>query len=752
MEHWYLIRRLSQGVFRRRKLLTLLCFILASLGLAPVAYHLSQEPPRYRTSATILLEARPTRVPVFQEFSPVQPPAVQMAILRSRALAESVMDSLPKSSMNDLIENPYYVDYWLAIKNLFLRHVFGYEPVPSEGPNSRERALKELQAARIRFETKTDGLVELQVESSRPQLAVDLANTYIEVLLARTRSFNADDAKVSRDFLAQQGADAKRSLAASEEALRAFTAANGGVRIPERSQATALQLSQAESSLAEVEVNRKMIEARLSALREKFEEQKRTPPPPGAPPRPVTAGPSGPAPEVRRHRDQLAQLETTLLDLRGTLTEEHPRVVAAKNRIAEIQRLLGNAVKETTVVTPAPAAVRPAERVNFAEQVLALETSFHAITAQEEALRNQVAALRRSTSGLSRSELEYGRLTREVESHRNLYSMLSERLTAARIREQGEMNVVKVIDPPRTATSVTNEKRVMFFGGLLGIALVISAGVPIVVELLRKRIETEQDVHEATDLPVLAVVPRLRKRQPVFATLRIRTGTSRLDQDFMFCEAFRSLRVAVQMAGRADGVRSVLVASAFSMEGKSTVVMNLGFALSEAGIKVLLADTDFLRPTLHRTLEVPSSADLDDLLQAKCPLEESLIPAGDGMWVASPAHGVAPSVRGSLATNRLKELIQNLATKAEITLCDSPPVLVVPESLFLASATDAVILVAKAGSTACRDLGRAKAVLEGVGARILGVVINEMPAAALKGHYKRYYAGYHETIAKSHGK
>src|SRR5262245_28906478 len=107
MEYWHLICRLSKGVFRRRKLLALVSFMLASLVLTPVGYHLSHEPPRYRTSATILLEARPTRVPVFQEFSPVQPPAVQIAILRSRVLAENVMDSLPKSSINELIENPY---------------------------------------------------------------------------------------------------------------------------------------------------------------------------------------------------------------------------------------------------------------------------------------------------------------------------------------------------------------------------------------------------------------------------------------------------------------------------------------------------------------------------------------------------------------------------------------------------------------------------------------------------------------------
>jgi Mrp family chromosome partitioning ATPase len=79
---------------------------------------------------------------------------------------------------------------------------------------------------------------------------------------------------------------------------------------------------------------------------------------------------------------------------------------------------------------------------------------------------------------------------------------------------------------------------------------------------------------------------------------------------------------------------------------------------------------------------------------------------------------------------------------ADLVLCDSSPVLLIPDNLFLAAAVDGVILVARAGSTTRRDLARARVLLEGAGARLLGVVINEMPAASLKAHYTRYYRTY----------
>ncbi|MBI3857533.1 MAG: hypothetical protein HY293_17775 [Planctomycetes bacterium] len=443
-------------------------FVVSAVALVPASYFLSKEPPRFRTSATILLETRPDRAPIFQELSPFRPLPVQLAILRSRSLAEGVVDSLPKASLKDLIENPYYVDYWLELKNAYRRFT-GVEP---EVESPQRRALKELQRTRVAFDSKGFGIVDIVAEASKSQVAVDIANTYIEVLLARTRSFNVDDARVSREFLEQQLAEVKKNLQASDEALRDFTAAHGGIKLPERSQAAVDRLSQTENALGEVEAGKKMVQARLAGLREKLEKQKGMPPPPVATPR----GP--PPPDVLRLRSQLAQLEGAVLDLRTKYTEEHPRIALIKDRIAEVQRQLGDAVKGTTPVTPDPGAVPPAERFNFAEQVIALETAFHSLDAQEEALRKQVETLRQSLSGLSRSESEYSRLVREAESNRNLHTLLSDKLTAARILEQGEMKVVKVIDPPGPPSPALNQKRLKYLALALLLAGVLGGGLP----------------------------------------------------------------------------------------------------------------------------------------------------------------------------------------------------------------------------------------------------------------------------------
>src|SRR5712691_11070281 len=121
MESWSILERLGRGIMRRRKRLALITVVVALFALLPAAYYASKEPPRYRSSAVVLLEARPDRVPIFQDLSPVRPLAVQMAILASRSLAETVVENLPNASLQEILETSYQVDYWQTLNNAYFR-------------------------------------------------------------------------------------------------------------------------------------------------------------------------------------------------------------------------------------------------------------------------------------------------------------------------------------------------------------------------------------------------------------------------------------------------------------------------------------------------------------------------------------------------------------------------------------------------------------------------------------------------------
>ena len=727
------LERLVRGVIRRRKRLLLIASLSALVALVPAAFIVSKEPQRYRSGAVMVLEAQLSRVPLFEEYTPRLP--VLLAILSSRSLAESVVDGLPRASFQELLETSYQTTPWQSIHNAYL----GWRGIEVPVPTASRRALAELQRARVSFQLgpEKSGIVNVSAEASRPTVAVDIVNAYIEALMSRTRTFNRDDARVSREFLEQQLTDVKRTMGVSDQAFQLFVSSHGGIRLPDQSRAAADRLGAIEARLAESVVNRKIVETRREALREKLEGQKRA----------GTATSRMCTTDLERSRNQLSQLESSLLDLEMRYTPEHPRIQLVKNRIDELTNLLAVALKECVVSTPLPSAVPAAERLSFSDQVIALEATHHTMLAQEDALQKQADALRQSLKGLSSGEAEYARLFRDVDSQRTLYTMLSEKLTGARIREQGEMKVVKVIDPASIPVPVGNEKRMKALALAFAAALAIGAAVPVGVEWLHRKIENEDDVELATGLPVLALIPRIRGGHPLFMSGVPENGSGPSDQ-LMFTEAFRALRVGIELSTRGEPLKRLLVTSAFADEGKSTVVANLGFALNEAGRRVVLADTDFLRPTLHRTMKIKSSRGLVETLESESPLEPTLVPVTQGLWLAQRGESFQPRTRGMLAGSRLRELIGAMTDTADFVICDSSPVLLVPDNLLLASAVDGVILVARAGSTGFRDLARTKALLEGTGARVLGVVLNQVPVGPLRKSYLHYYDSYVKTERK----
>jgi succinoglycan biosynthesis transport protein ExoP len=730
------IKQVAISLFARRKKWVALTTLAALVLLGPAAYVLSKEPPRYRTTATILIETKSDRAPVFQEFSPSRPLSVQLAILQSRLLAASVVEALPKGAVDDLMENPYGRDYMGDLTD-WISRLRGKEP---PAPSPQRRAVAELRRDRVKFVSQvgTSGIVEIQAEASRPQIALDIANTYIEVLLARTRSFNVDDAKSTREYLSQQTTQVSDALVRSETALRSFTMARGGVQIPAKSTETAQRLSQLETTLAEVQTNRNISQTRLGALKTKLESMPVRP----APTKSVASAPTVNPANTPRLRSKLSSLEAQLVEARSRYGDEHARVRSLGLQIAEVQRELGDAVKDTTVASSAGGPIPADDRDAFAEMVATLETSVVSLSAQEAAIKDQIAAVRRDLSGLSKDELEYRRLASDVETNRKLTTLLSDKLGAARIREQGEMNVVKVIDPPGFPSTAPNQRRMQFMGLALALALIIGLGAPATAEYFNRPIMGEADVKTLTGLQVLTAVPQVESKSMVFGSGNGNDQPGSQEDYHLFVDAFRRLRVELQMMADGTSLRRVLITSALPFEGKSTVVFNLGLALGEMGKRVIIADADFHRPTLHRITNTSGRKGLTDLLAGTSKLTETMTTITDNVQLASRGSALTAPARTGLGTDRLPKILADMSNEADYVIMDSSPILLIPDNLYMAAAADGIVIVVAVGQTRPRDLLRTKTILERAGTPIIGVVLNRTPVKQLNSYYKQYGAYY----------
>jgi len=202
-------------------------------------------------------------------------------------------------------------------------------------------------------------------------------------------------------------------------------------------------------------------------------------------------------------------------------------------------------------------------------------------------------------------------------------------------------------------------------------------------------------------------------------------------------EAYRSLCTNLTFASLDRPLRTLLITSAGSEEGKSTNVANLAVALAERDIRTIIVDCDLRRPVQHEIFSLSNeqgftSLFLDEAAQRDPPLQEVGV---DNLWVLP--SGPPPSIPARfLGSRRLPEIITALSQHADMVLFDAPPLLILPDASMLAPHMDGVLLVVSAGRTKREHLRRARERLERVRAHLVGVVMNNMP---LDARLQRYY-------------
>ena len=217
-------------------------------------------------------------------------------------------------------------------------------------------------------------------------------------------------------------------------------------------------------------------------------------------------------------------------------------------------------------------------------------------------------------------------------------------------------------------------------------------------------------------------------------------------------EQFRSLRSRVYQARYEAPLKTILISSGMPSEGKSFVAANLAMSLARDNVNnILLIDADLRRPTLHSMLGAPDTPGLSEYLAGTAELNDILqrnrspkaVDTASGHSFSNltfiPAGKCGDNSSELVANHRIEELISTLSPHFDWILIDSPPVLVVTDAVDIASAADAVLLVARGGNTPYDVAQRAQAAFRN--SRILGFVLNAVKDAPRRGSYPYYYGG-----------
>lgn len=205
-------------------------------------------------------------------------------------------------------------------------------------------------------------------------------------------------------------------------------------------------------------------------------------------------------------------------------------------------------------------------------------------------------------------------------------------------------------------------------------------------------------------------------------------------------EAYRMLRTNLFYALIDDPPKVVVVTSSNPREGKSTTCANLGVVLANAGKNVLIVDCDLRNPVEHKLFGIESSSGLLDVLSGARRLEAVWSEPVSGLKVV-PAGHTPPNPSEVLSSRRFTEFLDRVRQEFDYVLLDTPPVCLVSDSAILAKNGDGVLLVLDAQETSKRTLRRAMHILEGVGANVIGTVMNKTKVS--KEDKYGYVSGYY---------
>lgn len=202
-------------------------------------------------------------------------------------------------------------------------------------------------------------------------------------------------------------------------------------------------------------------------------------------------------------------------------------------------------------------------------------------------------------------------------------------------------------------------------------------------------------------------------------------------------EQYRQIRTSIQFSSVDKTIKSIMLASAQSGEGKSTTASNLAIVLAQQGNQVLLVDADLRKPSIHYAFRVSNIDGLTNVLTKEVELDSAIKQTDIHNLSLLTSGAKPPNPSEILSSNSMETLMGKLKEMFDFVIYDTPPALAVTDSQVLANKCDGVILVVASGKTNRELALKSLDVLKQARAHILGAVVNGIELSK-KEYYREY--------------
>lgn len=690
--------------------------LLAILVAALTVFVVLNMKPLFSSKATLLIEAQQAKAVKIEEVYGINSMQqeyylTQFEILKSRSIAETVIDRLQLAEHPDFIPEPSLTS--------MLKEQLPFLPAETAAMSPEDKAARakekliEKFVGRLSIEpVRKTQLVNITFESHDAKLAAAVANAVGDAYIESQLEAKMGITQKANTWLGGRLGELRLRLDQSEQALQEFRIREGLIDVAGVRSLGSQELERLGTEITVARAKKAQVDGFIRVISQygsdKIDRIESLPE--------ITAHPG-----VQNVKREQVTAERKVSELSKIYGPKHPKLLAAKSELASVQDNLREQIRKL---------------------IAGIESEAQTATQNLNSLEAEMSRAKVQYQDLSGKETEYQRLQREVETNRQLFDTFMARQKETEVAGDFNSAIARFTDRAMPATDPFKPKRklivVLAFIAALGFGVIVA----FVMESLNDTIKTNQDIEQLLQQRALGMLPSVPGKMAD-------TERNKLffdPEQRQFSEAVRSIRTSISLLAIDKPLQVIEVTSSIPEEGKSTVSSNIAFAYAQLE-KVLLIDADMRKPTVAKRFGLPAfQPGLANYLAETESLADCIV-TDEKSGVDILAAGAIPLNPLELLSNpRFEALLTELKSRYSKIIIDTPPVHAVSDALVLSRFADAVVVVVKADHTRSGLIQLSLSKLVTAHAKVFGVVLNDLDMKKAEKYYGSY--GYYQYYAE----
>lgn len=396
-----------------------------------------------------------------------------------------------------------------------------------------------------------------------------------------------------------------------------------------------------------------------------------------------------------------------------------------------------------------------------AQLVDKLKTDYERAVRDEASMKSALVRAKGEAVQQNQTAIQFNILKQKAETAKTLYTDFLQKTSQVDLEKARQAREVSIAEPARVPGGPIGPSRTRSVLLAFLLSLGASIGLVFLLDHLDNTIKTVDDVSRYVRLPALGVIPAIgangrrlylggiKQEKNASGAAGILSPKDAYKTTGSVAEAYRMLRTSILLSAAGQPPKTILVTSSQPGEGKTTTTINTSICLSQLGATVLLIDADMRRPRIHKIFGIDHRKGLSNYLSSDMSLKTVVQTTQFPNLYVMPSGIVPPNSADLLSSEKFRLMLQKLSQHFDHILIDSPPINSVTDPVIISRQVDGVMLIVHGGKSSREMVVHSRQELANVGAKIFGVVLNNVNLQ--RDGYNYYYHRYQYEYTRDTG-